>query len=55
MSHMHPFISHTHKHTETQAVSLPVALGSGTQPNTLADTGAVCMCVCDTVGTPFTN
>lgn len=32
---------HIHKHTKPGCV--PVALGSGTHPNTLADAGKVCM------------
>lgn len=43
---MHPFISHAGKQRGTVAVCLPVSLGSGTQPNALANTGAVCVCVC---------
>lgn len=38
---MHHFISYTQAHTKPGCV--PVALGSGTQPNTLADAGGVCM------------
>lgn len=46
------YVAHASFHiSHTDTLSLPVALGSGSQPRTLAQTGPVCVCVsvCNTL------